>query len=85
MDPIDRLKERACAAVDSQRHALIDLSSRIHACPELKFDEHRAAGWLADYLEGVGFGVERGAYGLPTAFAARLGTRGPGPAPRSSR
>jgi amidohydrolase len=70
-------KERACARVDAQRPALIELSQRIHGSPELSFEEHRAAGWLADYLEGVGFAVERGAYGLRTAFAARLGSGAP--------
>ena len=77
MDPIKRLKERACAAVDVQRDALVDLSSRIHTCPELNFEEHRAAAWLADYLDSIGFTVEREAYGLPTAFAARLGSGEP--------
>jgi amidohydrolase len=77
MNPIDRLKERACTTVDEQRHALTDLSRRIHGCPELKFEEHRAAGWLADYLESVGFSVQRQAYGLPTAFAARIGSGHP--------
>jgi metal-dependent amidase/aminoacylase/carboxypeptidase family protein len=77
MDPINGLKERACAAVDAQRQALTDLSNRIHGCPELKFQERRAAGWLVEYLDGLGFTVEREAYGLPTAFAARLGNGQP--------
>jgi len=73
MSGTDELKERACAAVNVQQHALIDLSQRIHSSPELNFEEHRASGWLAEYLEHAGLKVERGAYGLPTAFAARLG------------
>jgi len=73
MSGTDELKERACAAVNAQQHALIDLSQRIHSSPELNFEEHRASGWLAEYLEHAGLKVERGAYGLPTAFAARLG------------
>lgn len=77
MERIDHLKERACSAVDAQRHALTDLSARIHACPELKFEEHRAAAWIADYLESVGFNVQRKVYGLPTAFAARIGSGPP--------
>ena len=77
MERGDTLKERACARVDAQRSALIELSQRIHGAPELSFEEHRAAGWLADYLESVGFAVERGAYGLRTAFAARLGSGTP--------
>jgi amidohydrolase len=74
---IDNLKERACARADRERTSLIDLSTRIHRHPELKFEERRAAAWLADYLEGIGFAVERGAYGLPTAVAARMGNGRP--------
>jgi len=70
-------KERACAAVDRQRAELIELSSRIHLCPELRFEEHRAAEWLAAYLQHAGFAVERPVYALATAFAARLGTGAP--------
>ncbi|MFI5396372.1 MAG: M20 family metallopeptidase [Candidatus Binatia bacterium] len=70
-------KERACAAVEAQRIALIALSSRIHACPELKFEEAQSSAWLAEYLERAGFTVERPAYGLPTAFAARIGSGSP--------
>jgi amidohydrolase len=77
MDQTDALKDRAGAAVEVQRRRLIDLSDRIHGAPELKFAEHRASGWLAEYLESVGFRVERGAYGLPTAFAARIGNGSP--------
>jgi amidohydrolase len=74
---IDQWKERACAAVEAQRAALIELSSRIHSCPELKFEEHHASAWVAEYLEAAGFTVERHAYDLPTAFAARCGSGAP--------
>jgi amidohydrolase len=77
MPNLAALKERAFARVDAQRNALIDLSLRIHRTPELRFAEHRASAWLAEYLERAGFTVERGAYGLPTAFAARLGSGEP--------
>ncbi len=74
---IESLKERACGRVERERGSLIDLSTRIHGHPELKFEERRAAAWLADYLESIGFAVERGAYGLPTAVAARCGNGRP--------
>jgi amidohydrolase len=77
MPNLAALKERAFARVDANRDALLDLSRRIHETPELRFAEHRAAGWLAEHLEGFGFTVERGAFGLPTAFAARLGSGSP--------
>ncbi|MBX3024735.1 amidohydrolase [bacterium] len=71
------LKARASACIDAERAALVDLSSRIHAHPELCFEEQHAAAWLCDYLESRGLAVERGAYGLKTAFAARAGSGEP--------
>lgn len=75
--PSEALKARAAARVDAEREALLALSGRIHANPELCFDEHRAAGWLTEYLESRGLTVERGAYAVPTAFAARAGSGRP--------
>lgn len=53
---------------------LIELSHRIHAHPELGYEEFQASEWLADYLAGHGFAVERGVCDLPTAFTATAGT-----------
>jgi amidohydrolase len=58
---------------ESERH-LIDLSHRIHAHPELGFEEERAAAWLCETMADAGFSVERGVCGMPTAFAARAGS-----------
>lgn len=55
---------------------VLDLSHRIHANPELGFEEEKACGWLADTLDKAGFTVERGICELPTAFTARSG-KGP--------
>src|SRR5262245_34660668 len=77
MNVANSLKERVCRRVDAERAALLDLSAKIHASPELRFAEQKAAAWLAGYLERAGFAVERGAYGLQTAFAARLGSGAP--------
>jgi amidohydrolase len=65
------------AAVDGAADDLVALSHAISADPELAYEEHRAAARCADLLEKHGFDVDRGAYGLPTAFAARAGSRGP--------
>ncbi len=54
--------------------ALIDLSHRIHAHPELGFEEERAAAWMCETMADAGFSVERGVCGMPTAFAARAGS-----------
>lgn len=65
------------ARVDAGAARLVALSHAIAADPELAYEEHRAAARCADLLEEHGFAVERGAYGQPTSFAARLGTSGP--------
>jgi len=70
---VDRLKERVIAEVDRRRDELIALSLKIHANPEIAFQEDRASAWLADYLESEGFAVERGICKLPTAFRAGFG------------
>jgi amidohydrolase len=64
--------------VDELTDELSALSRRIHAHPELCFQERQAAAWLADCLEGkLGAEVERGVGGLETAFRARVGTGSP--------
>jgi len=67
-------------SVNNESAALLELSHRIHANPEIRFQEKQASTWLCDALEGRGFTVERGVAGLPTAFRARLqGGAGAGP------
>ncbi len=67
------LKDAARERLNAARDALIALSHRIHAHPELGFEEERASGWLSEALGAAGFAVERGICGLPTAFVARAG------------
>lgn len=66
----DQARARIVAAADQ----LVELSHRIHAHPETAWQEHRAAGWLTDALDGLGYAVTRGACQLPTAFTASIGT-----------
>src|ERR1700752_5477112 len=56
------------------RNSLIELSHRIHAHPELGFEEERASSWLCESLTAAGFSVEKGICDLPTAFLARVGS-----------
>ena len=67
-------KEVARERVTQARDELVALSHRIHANPELGFEEEQACAWLCELLEGAGFQVERGVGDLPTAFAARAGS-----------
>jgi len=66
------------SAIDARASALAQLARRIHANPELRFEEKQASAWLADAVEQAGIAVERGLGGMPTAFRARIG-RGEGP------
>ncbi len=74
---IDALKARATAAIDREAAALIDLSLRIHAHPEVAFEETQAAAWLCDFLRERRFDVTPGIAGLPTAFRASAGSGSP--------
>ncbi|MBI3029097.1 MAG: M20 family metallopeptidase [Candidatus Rokubacteria bacterium] len=65
-------------AVDGLADELESLSRRIHANPELGYQEVKAAGWLSDFLAAKGFKVERGVAGVETAFRAAIET-GEGP------
>ncbi len=67
-------KEAARQAVEDARTPLIDLSHRIHANPELRFQEHKACALLADTLSSAGLAVESGVCDLPTAFVATAGS-----------
>ncbi|MGH9742372.1 MAG: M20 family metallopeptidase [Candidatus Acidiferrum sp.] len=58
----------------SAREQLIALSHRIHAHPELGFEEEQSSSWLCESLADAGFAVEKGICELPTAFRARAGS-----------
>src|ERR1700691_3264252 len=52
---------------------IVGLSHRIHANPELGFEEVKASTWLAEMLADAGMAVTLGICDLPTAFVARTG------------
>lgn len=74
MTTSDEMKAGARERLDGARAELIALSHRIHAHPELAYEEERAATWLAEYLTDAGFAVEADVYDIPTAFVARAGS-----------
>ncbi len=73
----DELKRAVCEAVDARSPELIRVSREIHARPELAFEEVEAAALLCETAGAAGLEVERGAYGLKTAFASDFGADGP--------
>ena len=47
-------KDAIQGTVDDQSDALIELSHRIHANPELCFEEEKASAWVAGMLSEAG-------------------------------
>jgi amidohydrolase len=70
---VSEAKARTAAHAERLRSQLIDLSHTIHANPELSYEEHAAAGLVAETLRNAGFAVTEGAYGVPTAVEAVCG------------
>lgn len=77
MVDLDAAKQRIDQVVADRAADLLEASHRIHAHPELGYQEHQAHDVLTDLLEGSGLAVTRGAYDLPTAFEAVAGDGGP--------
>ena len=68
--------EQAVAAITPEA---LDLSHRVHATPEIAFEERQASRWTAELLERHGFEVTAPVGGLETAFSARWRGSRPGP------
>ncbi|MBO9625527.1 MAG: M20 family metallopeptidase [Microbacterium sp.] len=70
-------QERVADAVGALRPELVALATDLYEHPEIGFEEVYSSGRIADLLTAHGAEVERGAYGLPTAFRASTGVGGP--------
>jgi amidohydrolase len=79
VSPVDHLKARANAVIDSLHDRLVGISTTLHANPEVAFQEFKSAALLCDTLEQAGFQVMRGVGGLETAFRAEARGKGDGP------
>src|SRR5215468_8156729 len=63
-------------AVSTDAGDLLALAANLHAHPELRFQEIKAAAWIAELVASRNIAVERGLGGMPTALRARAGTAG---------
>jgi amidohydrolase len=66
-------KTAARSTIEREHERLVALSHRIHAHPELKFEEWESSTWTAGALSDAGHPVDAGICDLPTAFACRVG------------
>jgi len=69
----EKLKTLVIDEIDARRDQLNELSLKIHANPELAFQEVKAVAWLTEYLKENGFSIEPGICGLKTAFRGSYG------------
>lgn len=67
-------KSGAQERLRSAQAKIVALSHRVHANPELGFEEEKACAWLSEELSEAGFDVSRGICDLPTAFIAKAGS-----------
>jgi metal-dependent amidase/aminoacylase/carboxypeptidase family protein len=58
--------------VTAQASQVREAMAFIHAHPELPFEEHQSADYLAALLQEAGLEVDRGIGGMPTAFRATI-------------
>ncbi|GII94650.1 M20 family metallopeptidase [Sinosporangium siamense] len=70
----DQAKAATLGLINGDADRFLALSHRLHAHPEVGFEEERACAWLAEDLTAYGFTVETGVCDLPTAFVAEAGT-----------
>ncbi len=71
------MKKEAIAWVDSNLTELSRLNDDIWQAAEVALEEYKSSEELASYLESMGFAVERGVAGLPTAFVGTYGSGQP--------
>ncbi|GLY08139.1 MULTISPECIES: M20 family metallopeptidase [Actinoplanes] len=67
-------RKAAARTVAGRAPELIGLSERLHAHPEIAWEEHRAAGWVGTVLAEHGFRVTPRYLGLDTALLATYGS-----------
>ncbi|HYM71283.1 MAG TPA: M20 family metallopeptidase [bacterium] len=73
------LKTRALKALETLAPETRELALRIHAHPEIGFQETQAVRWVSDMLTRHGYQVDAGVADIPTAIIARAQGRGAGP------
>ena len=69
----DALKKEVASIVDGMQAELLALSHAIHGEPELALEEHKAAARLTSAIESRNIAVQRGAFGLETAYVSEFG------------
>jgi amidohydrolase len=67
-------KAAARNKLDASFLPILELSHRIHANPEVGFEEAKASAWITEMLAAADFQITRNFCDLPTAFLAKAGS-----------
>ena len=70
-------KQRALEAIEKNRETILSLSDSIWEYAELSLMEYQSAALYGKTLRALGFTVEEGISGIPTAFSASYGSGRP--------
>jgi amidohydrolase len=70
---VESLKKDVAAAIDSLSAELLGLSHAIHQEPELALEEYKAAARMTAAVETHDLTVQRGCFGLETAYVSEFG------------
>jgi amidohydrolase len=76
---VESLKKMVKDNVEVKRPVLEDIARYLYENPELGSEEFKAFDKLTNVLEEHGFKVEKGVYGMPTAFIASYKGKADGP------
>ena len=79
MVDLDSLKKIVQATVNEKRPVLEDIARYLYENPELGSEEFKAFEKITKVLEEHGFDVDKGVYGMPTAFVASYKGKEAGP------
>ena len=71
--PLGEMKEAVAKSIRERASEAIALSHRLHARPEVGFEERYATAQVSAFLEADGFTLDRQFKGIETAFSARFG------------
>lgn len=71
------IKDTALAWIDAHQELITDIHKKAWEFAEIGLQEFKTSELIADVLEKHGFEVVRGIAGIPTAFVATFGKKGP--------
>ena len=74
---MEQKKKQAIRWIEENQTQFFQISDAIWEHPELSMQEYFASNLLANFLTDAGYQVERNVAGMPTAFIASYGSKGP--------